>query len=156
MSKSEYQATGLMGAAGATLSNFDGWGGLQLSKRVPSRINRLVFDVIAGLSPSGRLGSGGKSRIPCQQESATQLCRCASLTLPELEQSKTTILDAPISAHSPRAYKHAIETFMAWYCSELRLGFNRFVVVRYRSFRGYLSFGRRHQSPSFRHPTSGR
>jgi len=71
-------------------------GCLQLSKRVPSRINRLVFDVIAGLSPSGRLGSGGKSRIPCQQESATQLCRCASLTLPELEQSKTTILGADV------------------------------------------------------------
>lgn len=36
--------------------------------------------------------------------------------------------------HSGRAYKHAIDKFIAWYCSEPRLGFNRSVVLRYRSF----------------------
>jgi hypothetical protein len=30
--------------------------------------------------------------------------RCASLTLPELEQSKTTVLDTLASAHSRRSY----------------------------------------------------
>jgi hypothetical protein len=59
---------------------------------------------------------------------------CASLTLPELEQSKTTVLDSLASAHSRRSYKHAIEKFIAWYCSEPRLRLNRSVVVRYRSF----------------------
>jgi site-specific recombinase XerC len=58
----------------------------------------------------------------------------ASLTVPELEQSKTTVLNMLASAHSRRSYKHAIEKFIAWYCSEPRLGFNRAVVVRYRSF----------------------
>jgi hypothetical protein len=35
--------------------------------------------------------------------------------------------------------KHAIEKFIAWYCSEPRLGFNRSVMVRYRSFLEGLS-----------------
>ena len=39
--------------------------------------------------------------------------RCASLTLPELEQSKTAVLDTLASAHSRRSYKHAIEKFIA-------------------------------------------
>jgi len=33
-----------------------------------------------------------------------------------------------------RVYQHAIEQFIAWYCSEPRLAFNRIVVVRYRIF----------------------
>ena len=65
--------------------------------------------------------------------------RCASLTLPELVQSKIAVLDILASAHSRRAYNHAIEKFIAWYCSEPRLGFNRSVVVRYRAFLESLS-----------------
>jgi hypothetical protein len=29
-----------------------------------------------------------------------------------------------VSLHSRRAYKNAIDKFIAWYCSEPRLGFN--------------------------------
>jgi integrase len=43
------------------------------------------------------------------------------------------------SAHSRRSYEYAIERFIAWYCGEPRLGFNRSVVVRYRSFLENLS-----------------
>jgi hypothetical protein len=50
----------------------------------------------------------------------------ASFTVPELDQSKTTVLNTLASAHSRRSYKHAIEKFIAWYCYEPRLGFNRF------------------------------
>jgi len=32
-----------------------------------------------------------------------------------------------------RGYRHAIEEFVEWYCSEPRLAFNRTVVLRYRS-----------------------
>ena len=71
---------------------------------------------------------------PCKSASCS-----ASLTVPELEQSKTTVLNMLASAHSRRSYKHAIEKFIAWYCSEPRLGFNRSVVVRYRSFLEGLS-----------------
>ena len=55
-------------------------------------------------------------------------------TLPELDQLKKAVLDALVSKHSQRAYKHAIEPFITWYCSEPRIGFNRLLVVRYRSF----------------------
>src|SRR6266404_3819726 len=63
----------------------------------------------------------------------------ATATIPELQQSKTTVLNMLASAHSRRSYKHAIEKFISWYCSEPRLGFNRSVVARYRSFLEGLS-----------------
>jgi hypothetical protein len=55
--------------------------------------------------------------------------RCASFTVPELEQSKTAVLSTLAPAHSRRSYGHAIEKFINWYCSEPRLGFNRSVVL---------------------------
>jgi hypothetical protein len=60
--------------------------------------------------------------------------RTASLTIPELEQSKTAVLNTLASVHSKRSYKYAIERFTAWYCDRPRLAFNRSVVVQYRSF----------------------
>ena len=36
------------------------------------------------------------------------------------------------SASGQRTYDHAIREFVAWYCSEPRLAFNRTVVLRYR------------------------
>ena len=32
-----------------------------------------------------------------------------------------------------RGYRHAIDEFVDWYCSEPRLAFNRIVVLRYRT-----------------------
>ena len=65
--------------------------------------------------------------------------RSAVLTIPELEQSKAGVLNALASPHSRRSYQYAIEKFITWYCEEPRLGFNRSVVVRYRSFLESLS-----------------
>jgi hypothetical protein len=48
--------------------------------------------------------------------------RSATLTIPELEQSKAAVLNTLASAHSQRSYKYAIERFIAWYCDEPRLG----------------------------------
>src|SRR5277367_7045368 len=75
---------------------------------------------------------------PKKQPSKSASCS-PSLTVPELDQSKTTVLNTLASPHSRRSYKHAIEKFIAWYCSEPRLGFSRSVVVRYRSFLESLS-----------------
>ena len=36
------------------------------------------------------------------------------------------------SPDSRRVYQHAIDEFVAWYCSEPRLAFNKTVVLRYR------------------------
>jgi hypothetical protein len=61
------------------------------------------------------------------------------LTIPELEHAKAAALGTLVSLHSRRAYNNAIDKFIAWYCSEPRLGFNRVVVLRYRSFLESLS-----------------
>jgi len=52
--------------------------------------------------------------------------------LPNLEQSKAAVLNTLTSASGQRTYDHAIREFVAWYCSEPRLAFNRTVVLRYR------------------------
>ena len=54
------------------------------------------------------------------------------LKLPDLEQSKSAVLDSLTSQSSQRSYDHAIREFIDWYCSEPRLAFNRTVVTRYR------------------------
>jgi integrase len=54
------------------------------------------------------------------------------LALPDLEHAKTTVLNSLTSASGQRTYDHAIREFVAWYCSEPRLAFNRTVVLRYR------------------------
>jgi len=55
------------------------------------------------------------------------------LIIPELEHTERVVLNTLASEHSRRAYKYAIDKFILWYCSEPRLGFNRSVVLRYRS-----------------------
>src|SRR5579872_6168931 len=60
--------------------------------------------------------------------------RTASLTIPELEQSKAAVLNTLASVHSRKSHQYAIERFIAWYCDTPRLAFNRSVVVQYRSF----------------------
>ena len=54
------------------------------------------------------------------------------LTLPELEQSKTSVLNTLGSLQSRRSYQHAMDEFIDWYCSEPRLALNRIIVLRYR------------------------
>src|SRR3954466_9265404 len=56
------------------------------------------------------------------------------LKLPDLEQSKSAVLNSLPSVSSQRSYDHAIRQFIDWYCSEPRLAFNRIVVTRYRMF----------------------
>jgi len=54
------------------------------------------------------------------------------LKLPDLEQSKSAVLNSLTSSSSKRSYDHAIREFIDWHCSEPRLAFNRTVVTRYR------------------------
>jgi len=58
----------------------------------------------------------------------------ATLTIPELEQSKAAVLNTLASQHSRRSYEYAIERFIAWYCSEPRLTFNRSVACLFEFF----------------------
>jgi site-specific recombinase XerD len=54
------------------------------------------------------------------------------LRLPDLDQAKSAVLNSLTSADAQRGYRHAIDEFVEWYCSEPRLSFNRTVVLRYR------------------------
>ena len=65
------------------------------------------------------------------------------LALPDLEQAKTAVLNSLTSASGQRTYDHAITEFVAWYCSEPRLAFNRTVVLRYR-----IHLEQRHYAPA--------
>jgi hypothetical protein len=65
------------------------------------------------------------------------------LALPDLEQAKSAVLNRLTSASGQRTYDHAITEFVAWYCSEPRLAFNRTVVLRYR-----IHLEQRHYAPA--------
>src|SRR5262250_3182422 len=54
------------------------------------------------------------------------------LRLPDLEQAKGAVLNSLTSPDAQRGYRHAIDEFIDWYCSEPRLSFSRTVVMRYR------------------------
>ena len=56
------------------------------------------------------------------------------LGLPDLDHSKSAVLNSLRSPESKRAYAHAIDEFIQWYCSEPRLSFNKVVVTRYRMY----------------------
>ena len=66
-----------------------------------------------------------------------------SLALPDLEQTKSAVLNSLTSKSGKRTYDHAINEFVDWYCSEPRLAFNRTVVLRYR-----IHLEQRHLAPT--------
>src|SRR4051812_31686359 len=51
------------------------------------------------------------------------------LRLPDLEHSKTEVLNSLTSPSSRRSYDHAMREFTDWYRSEPRLAFNKTVVT---------------------------
>src|SRR6202171_4074001 len=65
------------------------------------------------------------------------------LKLPDLEQSKSAVVNSLTSPSSQRSYDHAIREFIDWYCSGPRLAFNKIVVTRYR-----ISLEQRQYAPS--------
>jgi hypothetical protein len=52
--------------------------------------------------------------------------------LPELDQTKKSVINSLASVQSRRSYQYAMDEFIEWYCSEPRLALNRGVVLRYR------------------------
>src|SRR3989454_5767192 len=55
------------------------------------------------------------------------------LRLPDLEVAKSAVLNSLSCPDAQRGYRHAIDEFVEWYCSEPRLSFSKTVVLRYRS-----------------------
>ena|ERR1700728_1472466 len=54
------------------------------------------------------------------------------LRLPDLEQSKSAVLNSLTSPSSQRTYDYAIREFIEWCCSGRRLALNKTVATRYR------------------------
>jgi hypothetical protein len=52
-----------------------------------------------------------------------------TLRLPDLDHAKSAVLNSLPSKESQRGYRHSIEEFIAWYCSEPRLSFNKAVQL---------------------------
>jgi hypothetical protein len=68
------------------------------------------------------------------QKGAMQKGRDAKsvLRLPDLEVAKSAVLDNLSCPDAQRGYRHAIDEFVDWYCSEPRLSFSKAVVLRYQ------------------------
>ena len=66
-----------------------------------------------------------------------------SLALPDLEQTKSAVVNSLASKSGQTTYDHAINEFVDWYCSEPRLAFNRTVALRYR-----IHLEQRHLAPT--------
>jgi hypothetical protein len=49
-----------------------------------------------------------------------------------LDFARSAVLNTLRSPESNRSYRFAIDDIVAWYCSELRIGFNKTVVLRCR------------------------
>jgi hypothetical protein len=52
---------------------------------------------------------------------------------PDLEFAKTAVLGSQTRLDAQRGYRHSIDEFVDWFCSEPRLAFNRIVVLKYRT-----------------------
>ena len=67
---------------------------------------------------------GGKR---CQEAtpSPPDTMRKAILRLPDLDHAKTPVLNSLTCPEAQRGYRHAIDEFVDWYCSEPRLAFNK-------------------------------
>lgn len=56
-----------------------------------------------------------------------------SYAYPISKHARAAVLNSLTCPDAQRGYRHAIDEFVDWYCSEPRLAFNRIVVLRYRS-----------------------
>src|ERR1700722_4084181 len=77
------------------------------------------------------LRRGGRQYGKKQNQAELSSRRPPVAGLGSLQAGGTQSLSSP---GSRRVYQYAIEQFIAWYCSEPRLAFNRIVVIRYRMF----------------------
>src|SRR5580700_4574174 len=69
---------------------------------------------------------------PKEKRNAKGRAAKSVLRLPDLEVAKSAVLNSLSCPDAQRGYRHAIDEFVDWYCSEPRLSFSKTVVVRYR------------------------
>lgn len=66
-------------------------------------------------------------------------------TLPELDQTKKSVLNSLTSMESRRSYQHAMDEFIEWYCSEPRLALTRSDRTRPGVYSDYTPYTRHRQ-----------
>src|SRR3974390_1187519 len=69
---------------------------------------------------------------PKQTRNAKGRAAKSVLRLPDLEVAKSAVLNSLSCPDAQRGYRHAIDEFVDWYCSEPRLSFSKTVLIRYR------------------------
>ena len=87
-----------------------------------------------GLSPYDHAlewGAAGHEEKNVPQRSARRAPKTI-LRLPDLDHAKAAVLNSLTCPDAQRGYRHTIDEFVDWYCSEPRLAFNKTVVLRYR------------------------
>src|SRR6185312_8944769 len=70
----------------------------------------------------------------CAKRAGSPYVARSFFRLPDLDHTKTAVLNSLSSPHSRRNYRFAMEQFITWYCSEPRLALNRTVVLRFRLY----------------------
>ena len=88
-----------------------------------------IVRIPAGLGPKNAPAYGQMKALRQSAKSNKLACmakKCkrtpnSILKLPDLEQSKSAVLNNLPSVSSQRSYDHAIRQFIDWYCSESRL-----------------------------------
>ena len=58
----------------------------------------------------------------------------ATLKVSDIDHAKAALLNGLSSPESKRGYRHSIDEFISWYCSEPRFSFSKHVVTRYRLY----------------------
>ena len=77
------------------------------------------------------------------------------LRLLDLDQAKSAVLNSLSSVDAQRGYRHAIDEFVEWYCSEPRLSFSKTVVLRYRIHLESRQLRQNNRNGSGTHPILG-
>ena len=67
-----------------------------------------------------------------QKRNANARVTKSVMRLPDLEVAKSAVLNSLSFPDAQRGYRHAIDEFVDWHCSEPRLSFSKTVVLRYR------------------------
>ena len=75
----------------------------------------------------------------------------SAVRLPDREHAKAAVLNSLNSEDAKRGYRHAIDEFVDWYCSESRLAFNKIVVALISN---QSTCTRLNQSASWRHASA--
>jgi hypothetical protein len=114
--------------------------------------------MVAALSKSligGRKATGHEAEAKFQNKAQQHQVRPA---LPDLEHAMAAAWNSLNSADAKRGYRHAIDEFVDWYCSEPRLAFNRNPLRfnRYSFKTGAGSWFSKNRRYRMRHPCGRR